>query len=318
MAEERGGLIAAEAQGIPAGSARAGAPGPGAVDLHLHSRESDGVLSPTALLARAARAGLRLIALTDHDTVAGLPEARAAATGLDVQLIDGIELSCAHRGATIHILGLAFDAQAPALQQLLERIHALRRARAAAIAARLEAAGVPDALARCHALAGHDRLTRTHFARLLVASGVARDLKRAFRTHLADGRGAAVRAEWPGMTEAVTALHAAGGFAVLAHPLRYAKTHSGRDRILRSFAEAGGDALEISTAARDPEATGRLLRTAREHRLSASAGSDFHDPEQRWIRLGTLPRLPEGIPPLWAHPRWPQAQPLQTPPLQPQ
>lgn len=289
--------------------ARPNAPAPGSVDLHMHSRESDGVLSPTALLARASEAGLRHIALTDHDTVTGLAEAHEASAQHGLQLIDGVELSCAHRGITIHIVGLAFDAQAPSLGQLLARIHALRQTRAEAIAARLEAAGVPDALARCRELAGHDRLTRTHFARLLVASGVARDLKRAFRTHLADGRGAAIRAEWPSMAEAVTALHAAGGIAVLAHPLRYAKTHSGRDRTLRAFVEAGGDALEISTATRDPDATARLLRTARECSLFSSAGSDFHDPEQRWIRLGALPRLPEGLPPVWTHPRWPRAAP---------
>ena len=309
MAEERGQLIIAEAQASPDAPVHPSAPAPGGVDLHMHSHASDGVLSPTAFLSRAAEAGLRHVALTDHDTVAGLPEARAAAKQHDAQLIDGVELSCTYRGITIHIVGLAFDAQAPSLQQLLTRIHALRQARAEAIAAKLEAAGVHNALARCRDLAGHDRLTRTHFARLLVASGVARDLKRAFRTHLADGRGAAVRAEWPSMAEAVTALHAAGGIAVLAHPLRYAKTHSGRDRILRAFVEAGGDALEISTAARDPDATARLLGTARECGLYASSGSDFHDPEQRWIRLGTLPRLPEGLPPVWTHPRWPRATP---------
>lgn len=307
MAEERGGLIATEAQALPGGSARASAPATGCVDLHLHSCESDGVLSPTALLARAAESGLRHVALTDHDTVAGLPEARAAAARHQLQLITGVELSCAYRGSTIHIVGLAFDAQAPALQQLLKRIDQLRQVRAAAIAAKLEASGVPDALARCRELAGHDRLTRTHFARLLVASGVARDLKRAFRTHLADGRGAAVRAEWPRMVEAVTALHAAGGVAVLAHPLRYAKTHSARERIVRAFVEAGGDALEISTAERDPDATARLLRITRQCGLYASSGSDFHDPQQRWIRLGSLPRLPDGIPPIWAHPQWPQS-----------
>lgn len=279
---------------------------PGALDLHLHSRASDGVLTPCALMQRAAAAGLRCVALTDHDTVAGLPEARATAGQNGLQFVDGIELSCSQRGATIHIVGLGFDAQAPALQQLLGRIDTLRRNRAEAIAAKLETAGVSDALARCRELAGHERLTRTHFARLLVSSGMARDMKRAFRTHLADGRGAAVRAQWPGIAETVGALHAAGGIAVLAHPLRYAKTHNGRDRVLQAFAEAGGDALEISTAARDPDATARLLRTARERGLYASAGSDFHDPEQRWIRLGTLPRLPEGLPPVWAHPRWPQ------------
>lgn len=277
----------------------------------MHSRESDGVLSPSALMARAAAAGLCHVALTDHDTLAGLPEARAAALRHEIRLIDGVELSCAYRGITIHIVGLAFDAGAPPLQQLLERIHGLRQARAETIAARLEAAGLADALARCRELAGHDRLTRTHFARLLVASGVARDLKRAFRTHLADGRDAAVRAEWPSMAEAVAALHAAGGIAVLAHPLRYAKTHSGREHILRAFVAAGGDALEISTATRDPNATARLLRAARECGLYASSGSDFHDPEQRWIRLGTLPRLPDGIAPIWAHPRWPESAPAE-------
>lgn len=274
-------------------------------DLHLHSRASDGALSPAALMARVADAGLQCVALTDHDSVAGLPEAETTAADLALRVVAGVELSCTLRGQTIHVVGLAFDRQSPELGALLARIDALRQQRAHAIAERLEASGLPDALTRCRELAGHDRLTRTHFAKLLVASGMARDMKRAFRTHLADGRGAAVRTEWPSVDDAIAALHAAGGIAVLAHPLHYARTHSARDRVLRAFAQAGGDALEISTAARDPDATARLLRTAREHGLYASCGSDFHDPAQSWIRLGTLPALPEGLAPVWTHPSWP-------------
>lgn len=277
----------------------------GSMDLHLHSSASDGVLAPAVLMARAAEAGLRCVALTDHDTLAGLDEARAAATRHGLQLVSGVEISCRHGGQTLHVVGLAFDQDADSLQHLLADIDALRRQRAEAIAARLETAGLADALARCRALAGHDRLTRTHFARLLVASGLSRDLKRAFRVHLADGRAAAVRAQWPELETAVAAIHGAGGIAVLAHPLRYAKTHSARERLIHAFADAGGDAAEFSTASRDPDATARLLRAAAEHRLYASAGSDFHDPAQRWIRLGTLPALPQGLAPVWQHPRWP-------------
>lgn len=294
-------------------SAPSPVPGPtrdcGWLDLHLHSCASDGVLTPTALMERAAGAGLRAVALTDHDTVRGLAEARAAAEAHGLALIDASELSCTLAGENVHVVGLGIDPDTPALLDLLADIARRRSARAERIAERLAAAGVRDPLARCRELTGHDGLTRTHFARLLVADGVARDMRSAFRRHLADGRAAAGRIDWPDCTEAVAAIHAAGGIAVLAHPLRYGGTHARRERTLAAFAAAGGDAAEISTAAPIDTARGRIVAACRRLGLAASAGSDFHDPNQRWIRLGGLPPLPPDLTPVWALPAWPMPMP---------
>ncbi|WP_420426415.1 PHP domain-containing protein [Algiphilus sp.] len=279
-------------------------------DYHIHSDVSDGVLPVDALVARLAAHGIEEWALTDHDTVDGLPAAAQASSAHGLRLLPGIELSCTFNAHTVHVVGLAIDPGNRTLQGALQRLDAQRQSRAEQIAQRLSAAGVPEALAQTRRIAGHDRLTRTHFARMLVTQGYARDMKAAFQRHLADGKGAAVKSAWLPLEEAVAVIHAAGGIAVLAHPLRYARTHARRRRTVAAFAEAGGDAIELSTAAQAPAgAQDQLARYAVERGLLGSLGSDFHDPAQHWIRLGQLPPLPAPVTPIWQHARWPHSTP---------
>jgi len=274
-------------------------------DLHVHSDCSDGVLPVDALVERLAAHGVEQFALTDHDTVVGLEDAARSAAEHGLGFVDGIELSCSLHGRTVHIVGLGIDPGHPALTAVLHRLDTLRTERAHAVAQRLEAAGIDGALARTRHLAGHDRITRTHFARMLVAEGHARDNKAAFQRHLADGKHAAVKSPWISIEEAVAVIHDAGGLAVLAHPLRYASTHARRRRTVAAFVAAGGDALELSTAAQSTSgANDQLSRYAAERGLMGSLGSDFHDPGQHWIRLGDLPALPSAVTPIWAHPHW--------------
>ena len=191
------------------------------VDLHTHSHHSDGVLSPGALVALLAEAGVGLCALTDHDTVAGLAEASAAARTRGVTLVPGIELSARWRGRGVHILGLGIDPAGEPIRHAAANLLALRQARAREIAARLDRAGAPGGAA-LERLAGHAAPTRMHFARTLVELGAARDLPRAFSRWLGRGRPGHVDAEWPELAATVATITAAGGAAVLAHPSLHA------------------------------------------------------------------------------------------------
>lgn len=270
------------------------------IDLHCHSHHSDGVLSPQALIAHAAEAGIRMLALTDHDTLTGLPAAEAAARQHGLQLIPGVEMSASWANKTLHIVGLAIDRQHPALQQHLQPVQAYREHRAEQIAERLARAGIADALARTQALAGHRQLTRSHFARMLVDSGHCKDQRQAFKRYLAAGKPAAVSSTWPDMQDCIACIHAAGGMAVLAHPLRYQLSASWRGRLLTAFKAAGGDALEVSAgASQSPQDVATCAAAAREHGLLASQGSDLHDPAQRWIRYAALQPLPSDLTPIW-------------------
>lgn len=276
-----------------------------AVDLHTHSSASDGVLDPAALVAMAAARGVRLLALTDHDTVAGLEAAQAAARGSGIALVAGVELSVDWRGRTLHVLGLAIDPRAVALVRGLCRLELLRESRAERIAARLSAAGAPgrEVLA---AIQSETQLpTRTHFARALVASGAAPDLDSAFERWLGRGRAADVATEWPSLAEATGWVVAAGGRAVLAHPMRYPLSAGARRELCREFVSAGGHGIEVVTgggrlADRD-QATTLAVRSG----LAGSVGSDFHDPANPWNPPGRLAKLPRSVRPVWSGPPFP-------------
>jgi len=270
-----------------------------AVDLHLHSTASDGRLSPARLVEHAAARGVRLLALTDHDTTAGLEDARAEAERRGVAFVPGVELSAEWRGQTVHVLGLVIDPVAPGLVRGLQGLAAERERRAVEIAHRLDRAGAPgrDALERTRAWSSLP--TRTHFARALCELGVARSMAEAFDLYLARGRPAAVRSAWPALSEAVDWLVAAGGTAVLAHPLRYRLSGGQRRELAREFRAAGGRAIEVAcgggSAAQLEQAASLALRTG----LAGSVGSDFHDPEVPWNQPGRLAKLPTSIHPVW-------------------
>ncbi len=275
------------------------------VDLHCHSTASDGALAPAALVERAHARGIELLALTDHDTVEGLDAARAEAERLGMRLVNGIELSCVWGGATVHILGYAFQQDAVALQAAIAALHAGRWERAQLIASRLEAKGMPGALDGARAIQQElgdsgNAPARPHFADFLVRAGHVRDRAEAFRKWLGSGKLGDVKQHWPTLDQTVTTLKAAGAWISLAHPWQYDFTRSKRRRLVSEFAAAGGHALEVVNGMQPLEQVGGLSILVREFGLMASIGSDFHAPGD-WSELGLYRALPEDLQPLWRH-----------------
>ena len=281
------------------------------VDLHCHSTASDGALAPAVLVARAHERGVRLLALTDHDTLEGLDEAHHAAEPLGIKLINGIELSCTWGGATIHVLGYAFEREAPALQAAIEALHHGRWQRAEEIDRRLAVKGMPGALEGARAVQQElgdsgNAPARPHFAEFLVRAGHVRDRAEAFRKWLGSGKLGDVKQHWPMLEETVATLRSANAWISLAHPWQYDFTRSKRRRLVADFAAAGGHALEVVNGMQPAEQVGGLAILAREFGLMASVGSDFHAPGD-WSELGMYRPLPDDLTALWE--RFEHAQP---------
>lgn len=270
------------------------------IDLHCHSTASDGRLTPEELVAAAAKEGVRLLALTDHDTMDGLPAAQASAQTCGITLVPGVEISARLNQRTLHIVGLNVNPQTPTLCAGLAELQQQRRQRAQTIAAKLERLGVGDALQRATLLARGGQITRTHFARLLVDAGVCKSLQQTFKRYLGAGKAAYAAAQWVPMAQAIEWIEAAGGIAVLAHPMQYRLSATAHRRMLEGFREAGGRALEVCSGNSQPADVQRCADDARHYGLLGSVGSDFHGPEQYWLRLGGAPPLPDDITPVWS------------------
>ncbi|HSQ03595.1 MAG TPA: PHP domain-containing protein [Burkholderiales bacterium] len=262
-------------------------------DLHTHSTYSDGLLTPAELVARAAHRGVKTLALTDHDELGGLDEARCAAQAHGVKFIDGVEISVTWQGHTLHVVGLLIDPAHSALMAELAAIRAGRRERAQRIADALAAAGVPDALAGARAHARNPELVgRTHFARYLVQRGLERDVGSVFKRYLTNGKPGYVRHQWASLQRAIECITVAGGIAVLAHPGRYKLTERERDCMLDEFKSCGGRAIEVVTGSHASQAFEYWGARARRHGVLASLGSDFHGPGESYRDVGELPPLP--------------------------
>lgn len=277
----------------------------GLVDLHCHSTASDGILSPAELVSRANSQGVTLLALTDHDTVAGVAAAQAEGDRQGVAIVPGIELTASWGRRQVHVVGLNIDLSSRALEMAISQRDQLRRERAERIGERLEKRGFSGALDGARLLAGDAVLGRPHFARWLVAEGHVEDMQRAFKRYLGAGKTGDVRVEWPQLAETIDTIHAAGGTAVLAHPLKYGLTRTQLRRLLLEFHLAGGDAAELLSGRQNPVQTRELrqlmVSVAAENParpLYASLGSDFHQPDQPWRELGCV-RLPEDVEPVW-------------------
>jgi len=271
-----------------------------AVDLHMHSTASDGTLDPAALVAHVAACGVSLMALTDHDTVGGVEAAAKAARAHGIGFVAGVELSASWRGRSIHVLGLAVDPDSPALERGLERQQALRNARAHRIAERLDAAGAPGSVALAAILDDGSLPTRTHFARALVTLGAAVDVGAVFDRWLGHGKPGCVRSDWPELAEATAWIVAAGGKAVIAHPMRYPLSAGARREMCAEFAAAGGRGVEVVTGGGSPRDREQAISLAVRCRLEGSVGSDFHDPTVPWNPPGRLAKLPDSIRPVWS------------------
>lgn len=274
------------------------------VDLHCHSHCSDGALSPTDLVARAAAAGVNVLALTDHDSVRGVPEAMAAAEVHGMQLLPGLELSSNWQGHSVHVVGLGVDITHPSLVAGLALQADARARRGRAIAERLEKHRMPGAWEGALALAGNDpdRVSRTHFSQWLLAEGKVNSLQGAFDKWLGAGKPGDVPMPWPELEPALALIREAGGTAVLAHPGRYPLSRTKMRSLITAFAAAGGEAMEVATATEKPDMVRYLGQLSVQFGLEASQGSDFHGPHMPWIQLGRFPAMPAGCKPVWQ--RW--------------
>ena len=266
-------------------------------DLHCHSTASDGLLTPTALVQRAHEQGVNVLALTDHDSISGIAEAKIAAAQCGIALINGVEISTEWENRGIHIVGLGFDETSPELTALLSQQAQTRYQRAIEIGEKLEKVGIPNAFEGAKSLANGE-VTRAHYARYLVQIGKVSNENQAFKKYLSQGKSCYVKSAWADIPTAIQVIHQAGGLAVLAHPLRYTMTNRWLKRLIAEFKQWGGDGIEVSGVGQTADQRHLLARWAVENDLLGSVGSDFHFP-CGWIELGKSLWLPETVKPIW-------------------
>ena len=269
-------------------------------DLHCHSTLSDGTLSPEALAARAHANGVELWALTDHDEIAGQKRAAAAAKSLNMPYLSGTEISVSFAGRTVHIVGLGFDLDDPRMQEGLQSTRGGRHARAQDMAAGLARVGIHGSFEGALRYVGNpDLISRTHFARFLVETGVCKDTHDVFRRFLTEGKPGFVPHRWASLGDAVRWIRDGGGVAVIAHPARYGFSPNEEFALFTEFKQHGGEAVEVITGSHSSQEALTYAGMAREFNLAASRGSDFHSPEESHTDLGTLPWLPGDLTPVW-------------------
>ncbi len=269
-------------------------------DLHSHTTASDGRFSPAELVKRAVDFRVQVLAITDHDTVAGIEPAKQAVIEADLPLhiVNGIEISTVWQNKDIHIVGLNIDLDSPELNALIAQQAERRDMRAEQIAERLEKNRMPGALEGAKALAGDVPLTRAHFARWMVEQGHVKNMQAVFKKYLTRGNPGYVPPNWCTIAEAVDVIHKAGGQAVIAHPGRYKLTAKWLKRLLEAFKEAGGDGMEIVQPQQSPVERRQLADYAIHYGLLVSQGSDFHYPSP-WLELGRNLYLPKGCEGIW-------------------
>lgn len=283
-------------------------------DLHCHSKYSDGTLTPAEVVARAAERGVKVLALTDHDDVAGLDEARVAATSHGMGFINGVEISVSWRTHTVHIVGLGIDPAYPPLLEGLSKVRSGRGERAKKMSDSLAKAGIGGVLQGAYHYAGNPNMIgRTHFARYLVEAGHCKDVKSVFSRYLVKGKPGYVPHQWATLHEAIGWIRGSGGMPVLAHPGRYMVGRASMGKktmheLLTEFVESGGQAIEVVTGSHTPEQYAEFARYAEEFNLLCSCGSDFHGPGESWRDMGRLPDLPLSCRPVWKN--WEQAPEL--------
>ena len=269
-------------------------------DLHCHSVVSDGTLTPEQLAERAAKNGVELWALTDHDEIGGQRRAAAAAKAQGMKYLTGTEISVTFIGATVHIVGLGFNPDDARMLAGLEKTRGGRRERAQEISDGLAKVGIKGAYEGALKYVGNpDLISRTHFGRYLVEAGVCQDTNEVFRKYLTEGKPGFVEHKWANLKEAVTWIREGGGVAVIAHPARYKFSANEEYALFSEFKQHGGEAVEVVTGSHSVAEYDIYAKTAVEFGLAASRGSDFHDPAESHTDLGTLPYLPGNLTPVW-------------------
>ena len=270
-------------------------------DLHCHSTVSDGLLAPAEVVRRAQANGVDLLALTDHDELGGLAEARTQADALGLRFIDGVEISVSWGDdTTVHLVALNIDPANASLQQGLAQVRAGRDARARAMAAELDRVGIHGVYEGSLAYVGNPALVgRAHFARYIVAQGLAKDVKSVFDHWLAKGKPGYVAHLWASLEQALAWIADAGGVAVLAHPGRFRFSGAELRRLLRRFKDLGGQGIEVISGGHTAQQVGEFARLAREFDFLASRASDYHGAGESWTDLGKMPPLPAGLRAVW-------------------
>ena len=269
-------------------------------DLHCHSVVSDGTLTPEALASRARANGVELWALTDHDEIGGQHRAAAAAKAEGMRYLTGTEISITFAGKTVHIVGLGFDANDPAMAQGLHQTRGGRGSRAMEMSDSLAAVGIKGAYEGALKYVGNPELiSRTHFARYLVEAGVCKDTNEVFRKYLTEGKPGFVPHRWATLRDAIHWITSAGGMAIIAHPARYGFTATEEFALFSEFKAHGGQGVEVVTGSHTAAEYVKYADMAKEFGLAASRGSDFHSPDESHTALGTLPYLPGELTPVW-------------------
>lgn len=278
-------------------------------DLHCHSTVSDGLLSPKDLVAYAAKQGVKVLALTDHDDLAGLAEAREAANQHGIQFVNGVEISVTWKKRTLHIVGLKVDPNNAALKSAFEAVRIGRDTRAREMSADLTRVGIHGAYEGAKALAGNSIITRTHFARFLVENGHAKDNKSVFKKYLVKGKPGFKEHEWMSLEQAVKLIKDSGGIPVIAHPGRYDLGTINMLLLMHQFKTLGGVAIEVVTGSHNPPQYQQFAKIAHRFGLKSSLGSDYHGTGISYMPMGYVPDLPAGCVPVWDD--WPEAANLQ-------
>ncbi|OHC65153.1 MAG: phosphatase [Rhodocyclales bacterium GWA2_65_19] len=271
-------------------------------DLHCHSTVSDGLLAPAEIVRRAHANGVELLALTDHDELGGLAEARATADAVGLRFVDGVEVSISWSDdQTVHIIGLGVDPANAVLMEGLRQVRSGRDARAGRMAAELDKVGIHGAYEGALRHAGNPALvSRSHFARYIAEQGHAKDVKSVFDYWLAKGKPGYVEHAWASLEDALRWIIGAGGIAVIAHPGRYRLSSVQRRELFVAFKDLGGLGIEVLSGSAKDDEVREFSRIAREFGFLASRGSDFHGPGESWIDLGEMPDLPEDLTPVWS------------------
>jgi predicted metal-dependent phosphoesterase TrpH len=268
-------------------------------DLHCHSFVSDGTLSPRDVVLRAAEKGVEHLSLTDHDTVAGLPEALSTAEEAGIRLISGIELSCQWSKYGVHILGYNFPFESPVMQRVQAHQTEVRLARAEEIEKRLMKKGLPAILEHATALSESSIPGRPHFAQAMMELGLVSSMGDAFKLYLGSGKVGDVKSGWPDLATTLDWIVSAGGTAVIAHPRKYDFSLTKLRELIQDFKEFGGEGMEVVVSGQKPGEVGMLADLCRRFELLGSVGSDFHSPKYAWAELGRVQALPDSVRPVW-------------------
>jgi predicted metal-dependent phosphoesterase TrpH len=269
-------------------------------DLHCHSVVSDGTLTPEELALRAKTNGVELWALTDHDEIGGQARAAAAAAAQGMAYLTGVEISVTFANETVHIVGLGFDVTNPIIVNGLAKTRGGRGERAMEMSDGLAKVGIKGAYDGALKFVGNPELiSRTHFARFLVESGVCKDTYEVFRKYLTEGKPGYVPHRWASLGDAVSWITQSGGVAVIAHPGRYKFTANEEFALFSEFKTHGGQGVEVVTGSHTTAEYVEYAAVAKEFGMVASRGSDFHSPGESRIDLGTLPMLPGDLTPVW-------------------